>query len=358
MLTFAVAVLVLGFLVLVHELGHFIAAKLSGMKVEQFSIGMGPRIASIQKGETEYIIGAVPAGGFVRVAGAGGEFEDDGDELAADDPRRYPNRPILHRTLFAAAGPAMNILTTIVLLMVVSMAVGVSQPRLESAPVIADISEDSAAQHAGLQVGDEIKAINGEAVNSWAQADTFLAANTGETLNMTIMRDGETQEIAVTPLHHPASNRYMLGVTKQLDYETRKLGVQEAFGQSMAMTREMSTMILDAVGNLVTGQASVSDDEEGLTGPVGIVKIIDESAKQGFWNVLILTSILSVNLGLINLLPIPALDGSRLVFLLLEAIRGKPIDAEKEGLVNFVGFLFLMFLMIYVTFNDIVRLVS
>lgn len=354
MLTFAVAVLVLGFLVFIHEFGHFIAAKLAGMRVEEFSIGMGPTVASVTRGETEYIIGAIPAGGYVMVAGASTEM-DDGDP---DDPARYTNRPIAQRALFAAAGPFMNILLTILILTAGAMIMGVATPDENSPAIVAQVAEDSPAIKAGLLVEDEIIAINGQEVTGVNAADASFKTLDASPMTLTVRRSGELQTLSIMPEYNEESARYLIGITLGMSYESVKQPLPEALKGSVKMTGTMSTMILDAVGNLISGEASVSDEEEGLTGPVGIIKIIDQSAQEGFWAVMLLMAVLSVNLGLLNLLPIPALDGSRLLFLLIEALRGRPVSPEKEGLVNLTGFIFLMFLMIYVTYNDIARLIS
>lgn len=354
MLSFAVAILTLGFLVFIHEFGHFVAAKMAGMRVEQFSIGMGPKIASIKKGETDYIIGAIPAGGFVMVSGITSEERYEGN----DDPRLYQNKTIFQRFLFAVAGPFMNLLTAVVILMVMGMVVGVSVPDADAPAYISQVSDNGAAAQADILAGDKITAINGQPMATWSDVDKFLVTNGGSTMAVTLMRNEASLDVSITPRYSESEERFLIGVTKEVVLESQKLGFIESFYNSISATARMSTMILDAVGNLASGQADVTDENEGLTGPVGIVKVIDASAQEGVWSLLLLTAILSVNLGLLNLLPIPALDGSRIVFLLLEAVRGRAVSTDKEGLVNFVGFVFLMFLMIYVTYNDIVRLIS
>ena len=355
-MSFVIAVLLLGFLVFVHELGHFMIAKISGMNVETFSIGMGPAITTFNKGGTDYVIAAIPAGGYVSVTGVSGDLEEE-SPLPADDPRRYPNRPILHRAFFAAAGPLMNLLVAVLIFMIVFMSVGVEVPKMEMDTVISQVSDKSPAAHAGLQAGDKITAVNGKAVNSWAALQKAIADEKGAQLTVSVSRKGEVHDLPLLPKWSAGEKRYLIGISHETVYEQRRLDFSEAATASVKMTKQMSMIIFDAVGNLVTGKTSVRDKEEGLAGPVGIVKAIDESTQHGAVNVLMLTAALSVNLGLLNLLPIPALDGSRLLFLLLEAVRGRPISAEKEGLVNLVGFAFLMGLMIYVTFNDISRLV-
>lgn len=349
------AVIILGFLVAIHEFGHFIVAKISGMYVTTFSIGMGPKIASFQKGETEYVISVIPAGGFVSVKGITGDPEIDDDP---DDPRLFQNRPILHRMLFTVAGPFMNFLTALAALLVFYLALGVNVVDNDSPPVIAEVSADSAAEAAGLEVGDELLSINGQPMTTWADVDSFMEAYQSGAMDIVYERDGAQQETMLTPVYNDSLNRYALGVTKELQSTHMDLSVGQALQQSTYMTLSMSTVIFDAVLDLVTGRTAVTDEEGGLSGPVGIVNAIGDSVDQGIWSVVSLIAVLSVNFGLLNMLPVPALDGSRFLFLLIEAVRGIPISQEKETLVTLVGVMALFALMIYVTYNDIMNIVN
>lgn len=349
------AVIILGFLVAIHEFGHFIVAKISGMYVTTFSIGMGPKIASFQKGETEYVISVIPAGGFVSVKGITGDPEIDDDP---DDPRLFQNRPILHRMLFTVAGPFMNFLTALAALLVFYLALGVNVVDNDSPPIIAEVSADSAAEAAGLEVGDELLSINGQPMITWADVDSFMEAYQSGAMDIVYERDGAQQETILTPVYNDSLNRYALGVTKELQSTHMDLSVGQALQQSTYMTLSMSTVIFDAVLDLVTGRTAVTDEEGGLSGPVGIVNAIGDSVDQGIWSVVSLIAVLSVNFGLLNMLPVPALDGSRFLFLLIEAVRGIPISQEKETLVTLVGVMALFALMIYVTYNDIMNIVN
>lgn len=349
------AVIILGFLVAIHEFGHFIVAKISGMYVTTFSIGMGPKIASFQKGETEYVISVIPAGGFVSVKGITGDPEIDDDP---DDPRLFQNRPILHRMLFTVAGPFMNFLTALAALLVFYLVLGVNVVDNDSPPIIAEVSADSAAEAAGLEVGDELLSINGQPMTTWADVDSFMEAYQSGAMDIVYERDGAQQETMLTPVYNDSLNRYALGVTKELQSTHTDLSVGQALQQSTYMTLSMSTVIFDAVLDLVTGRTAVTDEEGGLSGPVGIVNAIGDSVDQGIWSVVSLIAVLSVNFGLLNMLPVPALDGSRFLFLLIEAVRGIPISQEKETLVTLVGVMALFALMIYVTYNDIMNIVN
>lgn len=347
------AVIILGFLVAIHEFGHFIVAKISGMYVTTFSIGMGPKIATFQKGETEYVISAIPAGGFVSVKGITGDPEIDDDP---DDPRLFQNRPIIHRMLFTVAGPVMNFITALVALLIFYMALGVDVVDNDSPPVIAQVTADSAAEDAGLAVGDKILAIGDKDVKTWNDVDSFMADYNGGELPMTVARDNTTEQLTLHPAYDEQLNRYAIGVTKELQTSHQDLSFTQSLKQSAFVTAGMSTVILDAVMDLVTGRTAVNDEEGGLSGPVGIVNAIGNSVDQGIWSVVSLIAVLSVNFGLLNMLPIPALDGSRFLFLLIEAVRGIPVSQNKETLVNLVGMMALFALMIYVTYNDIAHL--
>lgn len=350
-----IAIIILGFLVAIHEFGHFIVAKISGMYVTTFSIGMGPKIASFQKGETEYVISAIPAGGFVSVKGITGDPDIDDDP---DDPRLFQNRPILHRMLFTVAGPFMNFVTALVALMALYMILGVNVVDNDSPPIIAEVTADSAAEAAGLEAGDEILMVNGQTITTWADMDQYMNDYKQGAMTITYERDGVRAETQLTPSYNEDLKRYALGVTKQVETTQQTLGVGDAFRQSLYMTAGMSTIIFDAVIDLVTGETSVTDEEGGLSGPVGIVNAIGDSVSQGIWSVVSLIAVLSVNFGLLNMLPVPALDGSRFLFLLIEAVRGIPVSQNKEMLVNLVGMMALFALMIYVTYNDIVNLIN
>lgn len=349
------ALFVLGIVVMLHELGHFAVAKISGMRVERFAIGMGPAIASFEKGETEYVIGLIPAGGYVMVTGEHNPM-DTSDDLPADDPRRYPNRPLSHRLLFCMAGSFMNILTAVVLLLVIYMAIGVNVPQVDSPPIIDTVAEDTPAAQAGLKAGDKILTVNGQETATWDAVTNLIQKEGNQPIHLTVLREQQKRPLEIVPFYNAEAKRYYIGVNKKLVYIPKKLDFNEAIKASSFTTFKMSTMIIDAVGNLVSGKTAVNDKERGLTGPVGIVKIINTSMHEGLQSFLFLLSALSVNLGLLNLLPIPAVDGSKILFLIIEGIRGIPVDPRKEGLVNFIGFVFLMMLMIYVTINDVSRL--
>lgn len=349
------ALVVLGFVVFIHELGHFVVAKISNMRVEKFSIGMGPAITSIKKGETDYVIGAFPAGGYVQVTGEHNEYDDE-DEMPVDDPRRYGNRPLISRLLFAFAGSFMNLLIAVIIMIGLFMVQGVSVPTPSDKNIVASVVEGSPADIIGLKANDEILEINGKKINSWDDIVGSLSISKGSQIEILYNRLGEKSLVSVTPEKKPSGEGYFLGITRLEELKKEKLNFSDATKASLTMTKKISLLVYNAVKDIITGKTAINDKEGGLTGPVGIVKAIDNSIDRGLEEVVFLISMLSINLGLMNLLPLPALDGSKILFLLLEGIRGVPIDSSKENLVNFLGFVFFMGLMIYVTINDIASL--
>ena len=359
MTTIIIAILVLGFLIFVHEFGHFITAKASGMRVEEFSIGMGPHIWETTKGDTLYSLRAFPFGGYVRVTGEAytddEEVETIGEVLEPDDPRRYPNRPIWQRFIFCLAGSGMNYLTALLLFTLTICSLGLVDQEAVLDNEISSVAAGGAAQQAGILAGDRIIAVGDDDVSTWEEMSQAVAEQAyGGELEITIQRNNEEMTFWLTPQYDEASQGYLLGVSK--NYPRRAVGLGEGLSLGFQQTVDVSKSLLEAVGKLVSGEVSVTDDEEGLTGPVGIVMIIDEFAQEGFWYLVSLTAMLSLNLAVFNLLPIPGLDGSKILFLLIEAIRGRKVAPEKENIINLIGFAFIMGLVFFVTYNDILRL--
>ncbi len=359
MITIIIAILVLGFLIFVHEFGHFITAKASGMRVEEFSIGMGPHVWEATKGDTLYSLRAFPFGGYVRVTGEAytddEESETIGEVLEADDPRRYPNRPIWQRFVFCLAGSGMNYLTALLLFTLTICSLGLVDQEAVLDNQVSIVSSGGAAEEAGIKEGDRIVKVGEAAVNTWDEMTKALAEQAdGDAMEVTIERDGERLTVNLTPQYDESRQGYLLGVSKT--YPRRDVGLGEGLSLGFQQTVDVSKTLLEAVGKLVSGEVSVTDDEEGLTGPVGIVMIIDEFAQEGFWYLVSLTAMLSLNLAVFNLLPIPGLDGSKILFLLIEAIRGRKVAPEKENIINLIGFAFIMGLVLFVTYNDILRL--
>ncbi len=345
-----VAILVFGLIVLIHELGHFLFAKKNGITVVEFSVGMGPRLLHFKRGETIYSIKALPLGGSCMMLG---EDEENADQGA------FQNKSIPARMSVIAAGPIFNFILAFFLAMIL---VGMSG---YDTTYVKEVTKDSPAYAAGMQAGDKLLKINGESVSMYREYILFKLLKPDEMMNKVefLRVDPSTgassvQTVAVSPEYSKESGKYLIGITiAPQNAKVSSVGELVKYGY-----KEMEydvKLTVKSLGMLFSGKASVND----LSGPVGIVVMIDDSVKAGLtvsfaaalMNVLSMCILLSANLGVMNLLPIPALDGGRLLFLIIEAIRGKRMDPNKEGLVNMISMAALMALMIFVVFNDINR---
>ena len=332
-MTLIYAVIIFCLLIFVHEFGHFVTAKLCGVKVNEFAIGMGPALFKKQKGETLYSVRAFPIGGFCAMEG---EDED------SDDERAFNNQPAWQRAIVLAAGSVMNLLTAIVLMIIIAFYTG--QPTT----TIDVVQEDSPAYVAGIMSGDEVVSIDGKEVDEWKAFQNIIGDTDGEPVVMTVIRDGQEIDITVTPEYDKKAGRSLVGVTAAMERNPIK-----AVGTGVANTWDMTVMMYNVIGDLFTGDVSMKE----LSGPVGIVYVVNDSAKMGFIYVVYLAALLSLNLAVMNLLPLPALDGGRLLFLLIRKITGKAVTDEMEGKIHFIGIMLLLLLMVFVTWNDIVRFI-
>ena len=349
------ALLLLAILITVHEFGHFLAARAMNIEVREFAIGMGPKIIGwkSRKFETDFSIRAIPLGGFCAFYG-----EDDTKGISKDDPRAFPKQNVWKRLFVILMGPMMNFVLAFVLATVffwvngVNVATGID-------PYIAEVMAAGPAYSAGLQQGDVVTEINGrnmldgtmdtllDTIGNWKEGD--------EPLRMTIRRGEETFDTEMTPVWDEQENKMRIGVSIGGIYrtETRPVGFAEGIENSWKWCVSASGAILGALKDLVTTGKGLDQ----TSGPVGIVSIVSTEVQQGGLSAYVqLLVLISINLGLMNLLPIPGLDGSRLVFGLVEVIRRKPVPPEKEAMVHLVGMVFLFGLMIFFTFKDIMRL--
>lgn len=333
--------------VLSHEFGHFIVAKKNGIHVVEFFIGMGPTLFSFRKGDTKYSLKLLPIGGACMFDGEDG-LEKEKGELSE---RAFPNAPVWVRFATIFAGPFFNFLTAYVMALILVSVCGITTPEVQM------VNEGSRAQEAGIQAGDVLTEINGKRIHLGGEVTLISQLNTkGESLTVTYERDGQEYTVEIVPSYDEATQRYYMGIVAG---GYLKCNVPQTFEYAFYTMKFYVETTFKSLQMLVTGQLSRND----VAGPVGIVKMVDDAydtarpygAVEVLLNMMNIALLLSVNLGIMNLLPLPALDGGRLVFLLIEAIRGKPVPPEKEGLVHLAGMMALMVLMVLVLFNDITK---
>ncbi len=339
-------ILILGVIILVHEFGHFIFAKWAGVYVYEFSIGMGPKLFSKKdkKGETEYSVRLIPIGGFVRLAG---EEVDDDKKIGKD--RKLYNKGFWQRFMIMFAGPMNNFILCFVILLISALTYG----SISQKPVIDSVSPDYPAYKAGIVGGDTILSINGDKVDSWSEVQLLIQTTKGSKLEI-VLKDvnNKKKTVTLTPeavKNEDGSTSYLIGVGMRRKVEK---GVVPSLKNACETTGSLFKLMLVTVKELFTGGVAVKE----LSGPVGIYTVVGEQAKAGFESILSLIAFLSINVGVINLIPFPAFDGGRILFLIIEKLTKKSIPTSVENMVNNIGFLLLILLMIYVTFNDIIRL--
>lgn len=410
-------IVIFGALVFFHELGHLIFAKRAGILCREFAIGFGPKVFSFKKDETVYTIRLLPIGGFVRMAGEDPEMveikpgyriglilddneevskiilnnkdkypdarivevedadiehaleikgyvegeeeesiqvfkisrpavlvEDGTETLIAPYDRQFASKTLGQRTMAIFAGPMMNFVLAFIVFVLIALLQGI--PTNE--PALGKLTPDGAAYEAGLKEGDLVQSVDGAEISSWSDVVEIIRQNPSEELEFLVERNGQEHTIPVTPKVQDVEGEKIgiIGVYSPMEKSPLK-AITYGAKETYFWTKEIFVML----GKLVTGQFSI----DALSGPVGIYVSTDTVAKSGIYYLMKWAGILSINLGIMNLLPIPALDGGRLMFFAVEAVRGKPIDRHKEGVVHFIGFALLMLLMLVVTWNDIQR---
>ena len=339
-------VIILGVIVFVHEFGHFFFAKLFGIYVHEFAIGMGPKIFS-WKGknkETVYSLRAIPIGGFCSLAGEGAE-EDK--KLPKD--RLLGSKPIWQRFLVMFFGAGNNFILALVTLIFLGLIMGNSI----STTTISRVVENSAAESVGLKAGDKIISVNGENVYEYSLGAYLSISHENNVIK--VLRDGKEEEFVVTPqkIEEDGKTKYVYG----LEFEhTIKRGFFEAIKYGFKEFGNITKQMVLSFKLLFKGSVGVNQ----LSGPVGIYSIVDEARKEAkdfIFNFLHLLALLSLNVGFVNLIPFPAFDGGRIIFLIIEKIKGSPVKSETENMIHSIGFFILLALIIYITVNDIIRLV-
>jgi len=343
LLTIIYFAIILGVIVFVHEFGHFIFSKMFGVYVYEFSLGMGPKIFSKKdkKGETTYSIRAIPIGGYCSLAGEGSE-----EDKKLPKERLLQSKPIWQRFLIMFFGAGNNFILAVLVFFMFGLFWG--SPGLST--VIPSVIEGSPADLVGIKAGDDIRYINGKRVKTTDDIDLYLSINQGEN-EITVLRDGEEITFKVTPLTQEERKEqkkdYSYGFNRERNYGFFS-AVKYGFTKFYSSFRQIRLTFKE----LFIGGISVKE----LSGPVGIYSAVDQSKSGGIQNLFHLLALLSLNVGFVNLIPFPAFDGGRILFLLIEKIKGKPVKAETENLIHTIGFFLLIALIIYVTVNDIIRL--
>uniref|UniRef100_A0A7C4AJX2 Zinc metalloprotease n=1 Tax=Thermodesulfovibrio aggregans TaxID=86166 RepID=A0A7C4AJX2_9BACT len=344
------AVILLGFLIFIHEIGHFLAAKLSGVRVLKFSIGFGPRLIGRKIGETEYILSAVPLGGYVKMYG-----EELQDEII-DKERSFKHQPVYKKIFIVLAGPIFNILGAVMLFWFVFV-YGI--PVLK--PVIGEVLKDSPASVAGLRAGDRIVEIDGIKISNWFDMAQLIQQKPERSLNFKIERNGKLTELTVTPQAKETKNIFgekiivgQIGVKPLAEFFIQKEDPLRALKRSFQRCYEIIELTYLTIVKILQRVIST----EVIGGPILIFQVAEKTAEQGLVNFLSFAAIISINLGVLNLLPVPVLDGGHILFFLIEAIRRKPLSEKFIAVSQKIGIAFLVALMMLAFYNDILRVLN
>jgi regulator of sigma E protease len=350
------AIILFGFLIFIHEFGHFLFAKMSGVKVLRFSLGFGPKLIGKQLGETEYMISAVPLGGYVKMLGQEdiGEVEDESD--ASEKQRSFRFQPAYKRVLIILAGPLFNLLTAFVIFFFVFLT-GV--PTL--LPTIGEITPNSPAAKALLQKGDKIVAINGAPVKKWTEMSDIVHSSPGKNVELTILRKASSFTVTVIPENQKLKNIFgekesvgIIGVKPSGDTFMVRTNLPGALNDALLKTWDFIELTVIGVVKLIERIVPV----ESLGGPILIFQMAEKEASVGALNYFIFAALISINLGILNLLPIPVLDGGHIFLLSIEAIRKKPLKEKTILMAQRTGMALLIMLMIFAMYNDIFRIIS
>ena len=337
LITILGAVFVFGVIVMIHELGHFLTAKACGMRVDEFAIGIGPNVIQKQKGETLYSIRLLPLGGFNKIAGM-----DPSEEVGE---RGFSNKPVWQRFIVIAAGATFNFLLAIVIYFCIFAFHGTTVPSHE--PVIGDTFAGNPAAEAGIQQGDRILTINGQSIQEWKDITQSLQGHSNHVVSVTLDRKGEI--ISTTVIPRESGDRAVIGINPVMD--VKQYGIGESAVYAVTHTGSTIMEMLQGLWNIVTGHS-----KGDVAGPIGVAQMAGQVAQHGFISLLLFTALLSLNLGVINLLPIPVLDGGHLVLLILEGITGRKLPEKALQYIQMTGVGLLLLVFVYSTFQDILRL--
>ena len=344
MLTIIAFIFVFSILIFFHEFGHFIAAKAAGVRVYKFAFGFGPRILGFTIKQTEYQICLIPLGGYVKMAGEMGQEDVKETSEEVSEEQRFDKKTLGIRALIVALGPFMNIATAVVIFSLIFFTNGI--PIVTN--YISTVIESGPAEQAGILSGDKIIAINSVKMEDPNNIANIINKSSGEKLQITLDREGEILEIFVIPKYDDSYKKGLIGITFEISVE--KINIFSAFSKGIITTGNIIKLIFTNIIEMITGKIPLE-----IAGPLGIAQMTGEAAKLGFLNLLYFTAILSIFIGLFNLLPIPILDGGHLLILAIEKLRGKPLEPEKINFMYLIGISLMIIIFIIATYKDILR---
>ena len=344
-------IIVLGVLIFFHEFGHFLVARLFGVGVEKFSLGFGPRLIGKKVGITDYRISAIPLGGYVKMVGEEPDAQIDPEDI----PISFTHKHVAKRMLIVAAGPVFNILLAVIIFFGIFFVSGTFILK----PSVGSVKPDSPAFAAGLEKGDLITAINETAINSWDEMAEIINGSKGQTIKLIVRRGEAIRHFSLAPEQVVTKNifgedvqRYIIGITSAGETYSKEMNVFQAFSESMIQTYRVTELMVVIIAKLFSGDIST----DTIGGPIMIAQMAGDSAKAGIGSLISFIALISVNLAIINLLPIPVLDGGHLLFFSIEAIKGRPVSTKVREIAQQVGLFILILLMILVFYNDISRI--
>jgi regulator of sigma E protease len=344
-------IIVLGLLIFCHELGHFLAAKGFGVKVIRFSFGLGPRLAGFKWGETDYCVSAFPLGGFVKMVGEGSDEEVSDEE----QERSFAQKPIWQRIIIVFCGPLFNFVFAFLVFFLVFWAMG----QISLTNEIGEVKKGYPAEQAGLRAGDKIVQIAGKPISGWKELPETIRRHPQQPIPLVFERGGRRLETTVTPIKSPVKNIFgeevqeaVIGITPAGKMVSRDLSLFEALRDGGLQTWNISKMTVISLVMLIQRRIPL----ETLGGPIFIAQLAGQQAQEGWVNLIFFTALLSINLGILNLLPIPILDGGHIFFFLVEAIIRRPLSVKAREVAQQVGMAVLILLMVFVFYNDLARL--
>ena len=343
-------IIVLSVLIFAHEFGHFIVAKILGVGVEKFSLGFGPRIFGKKIGMTDYRISAIPLGGYVKMVGEAPDSELDESMIALS----FSHKSVLKRSLIVLAGPAFNFFLSVAIFFGFFEISGL--PIMQ--PEVGSVQEGMPAYVAGVQAGDRIVAVDGEPVTQWDEMAEIITQRGDRTLEFELLRDETIISLRITPKQVPSQNvfgekidKYVIGITASGEFTIARLNPIEAVVEGVLHTWQIAKLTVLSVGKILAGTLSAKT----IGGPILIAQLAGEHAKAGMANFIFFIALLSVNLGILNLLPIPVLDGGHLMFFFFEAVTRKPVNLKMREVAQQIGIFVIILLMVFVFYNDIAR---